>query len=145
MNNNLNVFVYGSLREGFFNYDKYLKGKVVSITPAKIENKIVYHMPYKGYPAILNGTGTVYGEIMVIKPEIYDETMIAMDKMEGFISENNPENEYEKVVLEVEHLDNHKKENCYLYFYNPAIDPKFNNEAVLVEHGDWVKHMTENK
>ncbi len=25
----INLFVYGSLREGFFNYDKYLAGKVV--------------------------------------------------------------------------------------------------------------------
>ena len=26
---NINLFVYGSLRDGFFNYDKYLKGKVI--------------------------------------------------------------------------------------------------------------------
>ena len=144
MNNHLNVFVYGSLREGFFNYDKYLKGKVVSITPAKIENKIVYHMPYKGYPAILDGNGTVYGEVMEINPDIYNETMTAMDKMEGFISDNNPENEYEKLVLEVEHLDTNKKENCYVYFYNKDIDSKFNSKSILISHGDWVKHMREN-
>ena len=144
MSNHLNVFVYGSLREGFFNYDKYLKGKVVSITPAKIENKIVYHMPYKGYPAILDGNGTVYGEVMEINPDIYNETMTAMDKMEGFISDNNPENEYEKLVLEVEHLDTNKKENCYVYFYNKDIDSKFNSESILISHGDWVKHMREN-
>ncbi|MEO2683312.1 gamma-glutamylcyclotransferase, partial [Clostridium butyricum] len=38
MNKKINVFVYGSLREGFFNYDKYLKGKVISIKPGKIHN-----------------------------------------------------------------------------------------------------------
>lgn len=139
---NINVFVYGSLREGFFNYDKYLKGKVNSIRPAKIENMVVYHMPYKGYPAIQPGDGIVYGEIMEIKPEIYDETMAAMDKMEGFISENNPENEYHKTLLDVEDLNTGLKEKCYVYFYNKDIDGKFNDEAEFVNHGDWVKHMT---
>lgn len=145
MNKNINVFVYGSLREGFFNYDKYLKNKVISITPAKIDNKIVYHMPYKGYPALLDGNGTVYGEIMEIKPEIYDETMSAMDKMEGFISENNPQNEYHKKIFEVEHLTDGKTEKCYVYFYNKDSDSKFNHEAVFLSSGDWVKHIHKNK
>ena len=142
---NTNVFVYGSLREGFFNYDKYLKGKVNSIRPAKIENKIVYHMPYKGYPAILEtkDSSVVYGEIMEIKPEIYHETMKAMDEMEGFISENNPENEYDKKLLEVEDLKTGIKEKCYVYFYNKKIDDKFDSEAEFINHGDWVKHMTD--
>lgn len=145
MNKNINVFVYGSLREGFFNYDKYLKGKVISITPAKIENMIVYHMPYKGYPALLKGEGTVYGEIMEIKPEIYTETMKAMDEMEGFISENNPKNEYDKMIFEVENLKDGKKEKCYVYFYNRNIDNDFDDKAVFVTHGDWVKHMQDNQ
>ncbi len=25
------IFVYGSLRTGFFNYEKYLKGKVIKV------------------------------------------------------------------------------------------------------------------
>ncbi|WP_428817167.1 gamma-glutamylcyclotransferase family protein [Clostridium butyricum] len=145
MNKKINVFVYGSLRESFFNYDKYLKGKVISIKPGKIHNMVLYHMPYKGYPALLKGTGTVYGEIMEINPEIYDETMKAMDEMEGFISENNPQNEYEKKLLKVEHLDDKKTEQCYVYFYNKHIDPDFSNKAVLIPHGDWVNHMCESK
>lgn len=138
---NINVFVYGSLREGFFNYDKYLKGKVVSIKPAKVQNMIVYHMPYKGYPAIMDGKGTVFGEIMEIDPSIYHETMEAMDKMEGFISENNPENEYDKKILEVQHLDDNSTEKCYIYFYKPENDADFKNKSVLINHGDWVKYM----
>ena len=41
---NINLFVYGSLRENFFNYDKYLKGKVEKIFPAKLEDMKLYHM-----------------------------------------------------------------------------------------------------
>ena len=97
----INLFVYGSLREGFFNYDKYLAGKVVEKKDAILENMRLYHMPYKGYPAITPGNDKVLGEIMVINEEEYDETVKDMDGMEGFISENNPENEYHKIVLEV--------------------------------------------
>ena len=67
----INLFVYGSLREGFFNYDKYLAGKVVEKKDASLENMRLYHMPYKGYPAITPGNDKVLGEIMVINEEPY--------------------------------------------------------------------------
>ena len=63
---------------------------------------------------------------MVINEEEYDETVRAMDEMEGFISENNPENEYHKVVLEVKLFGHIKdglmlKKDCFLvirlYFF----------------------------
>ena len=62
----INLFVYGSLREGFFNYDKYLAGKVVEKKDASLENMRLYHMPYKGYPAITPGNDKVLGEIMAV-------------------------------------------------------------------------------
>ena len=61
----INLFVYGSLREGFFNYDKYLAGKVVEKKDASLENMRLYHMPYKGYPAITPGNDKVLGEIIL--------------------------------------------------------------------------------
>ena len=61
--------------------------------------------------------------------------------MEGVLGEGNPNNEYNKVLVEVEFEDD-TKEKCYSYFYNKSIDTRFHDEAVLVEHGDWKKHMT---
>lgn len=145
MNKQINIFVYGSLRKDFFNYNKYLKGKVISIKNGKIDNMNVYHMPYKGYPALLNGNGTVYGEIIEINSKIYDETISAIDAMEGFISKNNPKNEYEKILIDVENIDDKKTEQCYAYFYNKHIDPHFINKSIPVYHGDWKKYMNEHK
>ena len=85
MSKNIKIFTYGSLREGFFNYNSYLSGKVISTRIGKLKNADLYHMPYKGYPAILPGTGEVIGEVMEIKD--YENVMKAIDKMEGFISE----------------------------------------------------------
>ncbi|WP_297136253.1 gamma-glutamylcyclotransferase family protein [Terrisporobacter sp.] len=138
---NINFFVYGSLREGFFNYDKYLAGKVLEKKDARLENMRLYHMPYKGYPAITPGEDVILGEIMVINEDDYESTMKAMDEMEGFISENNPENEYHKIILEVENIQNKEKEKCYIYFYNKDKDDIFERDAVYVSHGDWKKHM----
>ena len=138
---NINFFVYGSLREGFFNYDKYLAGKVLKKMDAKLNNMKLYHMPYKGYPAITPGDNVILGEIMVISEDVYEETMKAMDEMEGFISENNPENEYHKIILEVENLETKEKEKCFVYFYNKDKDVNFIKQAEYVPNGDWKSYM----
>lgn len=52
---NINFFVYGSLREGFYNYNKFLAGKIFKKKQGKLHNVKLYHMPYKGYPAIVPG------------------------------------------------------------------------------------------
>ncbi len=138
--NKINIFVYGSLREGFFNYDKYLKGKVIKNIPAVLKGMELYHMPYKGYPAIVpNENNQVFGEIMVVND--YDETIKAIDEMEGVIDHRHPENEYHKELLTVEHLDTGIKEDCYVYFYNLDNDSIFNEKAIHIPDGDWKKYM----
>ena len=138
---NINIFVYGSLREGFFNYNKYLEGKVSNKKEAKLENMKLHHMPYKGYPAITHGNDTILGEIMVINEDDYEETVKAMDEMEGFISENNPDNEYHKVILDVEDITTNTKEKCFVYFYNKDKDKEFDSKSIYISNGDCKKYM----
>ena len=140
---NINIFVYGSLREGFFNYDKYLDGKVLENTPACLKGMHLYHMPYKGYPAILPGDGKVLGEI--IRVTDYDNTIKAIDDMEGFLGTDNPDNEYNKILLEVENLTTREKENCYVYFYNKDRDLIFDEKAIHIPDGDWKNYMINNR
>lgn len=139
----LNLFVYGSLREGFYNYEKYLKGKVIKNTPAVLHGMKLYHLPYKGYPAIIEGDSDIYGEI--IEVEDYDATVKAVDDMENVIGPGNPANEYHKKPLEVEHLDNGKKEMCYVYYYNKDIDELFETKAVHIPEGSWKDFMNNQK
>ena len=96
-----NLFVYGSLRPNLFNFEKYLEGKTLDIKPAVLKNAVLknmdlYHIPYKGYPAITKGTGVVVGEIITVKD--YDSTVKAIDIMEGFLGENNPNNTLHKLL-----------------------------------------------
>ena len=78
---------------------------------------------------------------MVLSEEHYEDAMNAMDKLEGFISENNPENEYHKVIFEVEHLHTNEKEKCFVYFYNKDNDPLFDKSAIYLPHGNWKEYM----
>ena len=78
---------------------------------------------------------------MVIKENEYEDTVSAMDIMEGFKGEGNPENEYHKVVLEVENINTKEIEKCFVYFYNKDIDESFEKEAIYIPNGDWKNYM----
>lgn len=129
----LKVFVYGSLRSGFFNYDKYLKGHVLSVEKATIKGKL-YHMPYKGYPAIIDGEDTIIGEVMELKD--FEKVMIPMDRMEGYYGANNKNNEYTRVIEEVT-LESGKVEKCYIYRYNTNLDKRLESLGEYIPSGDW--------
>ena len=66
------IFVYGSLRTGFFNYNKYLMGKVNDSKVGKVNGQL-YHMPHKGYPALIEGN---------------DEVLKKYQELNKFIAEN---------------------------------------------------------
>lgn len=131
------IFVYGSLRTGFYNYDKYLKGKVKDAKLGKVKGKL-YHMPHKGYPALLEGEDVVFGEVMTIKN--FEEVMIPMDKMENYYGTNDSRNEYNRIVMDVE-LENGKTESCYVYYYAMNDEEVFNGNSIYVENGDWTSFM----
>ena len=133
------VFVYGSLREGFFNYDKYLKNKVSSASLGEVKGKL-FHLSHKGYPALLEGEDTIIGEIMVIKD--FYANIVSLDEMEGYLSfEDASNNEYIRTIMDVKNLHTNTMESCYVYKYVEFNDKDFNQHAVHISHGDWKKYM----
>lgn len=136
------IFVYGSLRTGFFNYDKYLKGNVLNCEAAKIKGKL-FHMPNKGYPAVLDGDDYIYGEVMTV--DNYEEVMVAMDEMEGYHGENSADNEYTRTVMDVEIVETCTIEKCYVYKYGLNDEDEFNKHKIYISHGDWKNFMTKFK
>lgn len=85
--------------EGFWNYKKYLQGKVITRKPARVKGRL-YHLIKKGYPALVEGNDYVSGELLTIKD--YEENIVKLDKLEGYYGLNNPENEYNRVLKDVE-------------------------------------------
>lgn len=133
----LKIFVYGSLRTGFFNYDKYLKGNVIKTQPAKINGRL-FHMIDKGYPALIKGVDEVYGEVMTL--DNYESVIEAMDNMEGYLGIDNEGNEYNRMALDVKLIDENKVEKCYVYMYNLDNNKEFIENREYIIHGDWTRN-----
>lgn len=130
-------FVYGSLREGFFNYDKYLKGQVLTNEVATTKGEL-YHMQHKGYPALIDGDRNIEGEVITVKnPEILVKEL---DKMENFFGHNNENNEYDRVEKEVILADG-TKEICYVYKYVEKEQNAFDENYKYVSIDSWKDYM----
>lgn len=136
------VFVYGSLMENFFNYDKYLVGKVLKRQPAKVRGKL-YHLVNKGYPAMIKGNDVVYGELIEVAD--WENNVKDLDDLENYYGEGNPNNEYNRVLIEVEVLEDNSKEVAFTYMYNCKEEQELKNELYL-PNGNWrlYKETTDN-
>ncbi len=130
------MFVYGTLRIGMYNYEKYYKGCDCFLGYGYVKGAL-YTIKGKDYPALITGNGMVLGEIHEVPDEVQDK----VDWMEGFFGEGDPGNEYDKVVSVI--YDDEGKEIGHLpvYFYNtgnPANDGLLGDS---IECNDYVKYM----
>ncbi|MGL5964245.1 MAG: gamma-glutamylcyclotransferase family protein [Fusobacteriaceae bacterium] len=136
----MKIFVYGSLREGFFNFDKYINTAAQKIQLGEVNGKL-YEIKGKNYPAMLEEDGIVKGEIITLE----NCDMDAMDKMENYFGENNPQNEYNKVSKEIKNLETGEIEILEVYIYNKT-NPEFSYENLVnISSGDWREFKEKNK
>lgn len=128
----MKIFVYGSLREGFFNFEKYINSAAKKIELGEVKGKL-YAIKDQEYPALLEENGTVIGEIITVENCDFE----AIDKMENYFGENNPNNEYNKIKKEIKNLETGEIEILDVYMYNTT-NPNFSYDNLIpVESGDW--------
>lgn len=137
-----NIFVYGSLREGFDNYNKYLKGKVSNIRPGIVQGQL-FHIADRGYPALLEGNNDVYGEIMTITKN-YKDVLQTLDELECFYGEGIISNEYNRKKVEVLNITTGEKEQLPVYFFNTNNPEIEGLQFIFIPDGDW-KNYIKNK
>lgn len=133
------IFVYGSLREGFYNFDKFLKKRVHKFVSTGTLRGKLFHLTEKGYPALISGKDTVIGEVIDVIDDgsILDE----LDKLEGYLGPNNPKNHYNLEDIEVE-FGSSQKEFLPVYLYNASENYILEEEAgVYIPEGDWKNYM----
>ncbi|MGH0054138.1 MAG: gamma-glutamylcyclotransferase family protein [Sphaerochaetaceae bacterium] len=134
------ICVYGSLMKGFFNYKKALEGMVITCTPAKMRGKL-FHQLEKGYPALVDGSDWVHGELLELKD--FPQLLVTMDELEGYYGPGGKTNEYERLMSEVfvQNSDRWETERAYIYWYaRPDLGTK-DNPAVYLPEGDWRTYM----
>lgn len=136
------MFVYGSLMNGFYNYEKYLDGRVLNIEKSFVLGTL-YHLENKGYPGFINeGNTKVYGEIIT-----YDDENISreIDNLEEYVHGDDENNMYNKERLVVYTEGAYDSELLDVYVYNENSKKNKGNKKVLVESGDWREYMESNK
>lgn len=126
--NRMKIFVYGSLRTDFLNYDKVLKNRVKSTSKGKIKGEL-YHLP-EGYPAVLPGKQWVYGEVFTLSKE---KILRTLDLLEGYLGEGQ-----DNLYIRENHtvmLENGQEEECFTYIYVNQEYAKKSGKKVV--DGDW--------
>lgn len=132
------IFVYGSLMEGFFNFDKYLVDKVESRKTAYAKGKL-YHIDGRGYPAMYEGDEDVKGELLSIKD--FEKNLKELDGLEQYDENGKIEdNEYNRAIIDVITEDG-KKEKAYGYIFNKEKPENKEVKLIPIEDGDWRKFM----
>lgn len=97
----IKIFVYGTLKPGETNYQKYCQGKVTEVTKAIASGKL-FKLPM-GYPAMILGDGRVYGYLLSFPDS---QILPALDDLEDY-QPTKPisENLYYRQSIEVFDLD----------------------------------------
>lgn len=111
------IFVYGSLRNGMYNYDEYLKDKSTFLMDGYVKGKL-YTLRNVSYPALLQGEHFIRGEVY----EVGDDVEKAIDHLEGY-DPHSEDNTYNKTLCAL--YDENKENtgmqiNAYMFHHeNP--------------------------
>lgn len=129
------VFVYGTLMEGFWNYERYLKPYVMDRRIGYVHGRL-YHLP-QGYPALIDGHRQVMGELL--RCQSFTKALRVIDELEGYYGPGNA-NHYERVTKKV-YLPDEGPVEAFTYIYSPARVDELERYGMLVSQGDWRKYM----
>lgn len=125
----LPVFVYGTLRRGFPNHDRFCFD-VLEVVPAWAPGRL-YALPY-GFPAMIPAAdGRVIGEILTFPDPA---ALRRLDHLEGF-RPDGPRH-YDRIVVEAHPLDGGRPVRAWCYVYTASRIDSI-PDAAHIEVGDW--------
>ncbi|HEY9748165.1 MAG TPA: gamma-glutamylcyclotransferase family protein, partial [Allocoleopsis sp.] len=127
----LQVFVYGTLKPGEVNYQRYCAGKVTAEIPAIARGQLFALS--LGYPAMTAGTQTVHGFLLHFEdPAILSR----LDALEDFVPGRSPEqNEYQREIIAVCDSEGKPLGDAWAYLMHPNRVQRLG--GVLIPHGVW--------
>jgi len=128
MNREHSVFVYGTLRPGQSNYRRLLADRTVREVPASAKGLALYS---NGFPYAVPQLGArVIGDLITIKPELYQEVLADLDRLEGYRPGHPDHSHYIRTtrsVVVVNHTPNggawEAFHTAWVYIAGPMINP----------------------
>jgi gamma-glutamylcyclotransferase (GGCT)/AIG2-like uncharacterized protein YtfP len=131
-NEQLPVFVYGTLRSGGKNYGAYLGGRTTRERPGTIRGELFF-VADGGYPYVVAGDSAVRGEVMEIVPALYEETLKGLDELEEYDPQSEEKSLYLRRPAAVR-LEDGTEVTAWTYYWNC---PHIKGEKV--QSGDFKK------
>ncbi|MFF9085287.1 gamma-glutamylcyclotransferase family protein [Streptomyces sp. NPDC014991] len=127
-------FVYGTLRAGGANHDRFLRGRILAREPARLTGAVLYDGP--GYPyAVEESGGRVRGELVTALPEAYESLLTDLDRLEGYVP-GDPRNLYERVTRDVERADG-ATVRAWVYLAAPRVADRLRAQGRPIPGGEW--------
>jgi gamma-glutamylcyclotransferase (GGCT)/AIG2-like uncharacterized protein YtfP len=132
MDSDLHIFVYGTLKPGAANFDRYCGGKVFKSQHGYTQGYL-YELPSLGYPGMIHGIDRVHGFILSFN----DTTILAeLDELEDYDPHRQPiENEYNRELVTTYTIDGIPYLSAWTYFMN--LDRVKVLGGILIPNGWW--------
>ena len=129
-------FVYGTLMTGCANHHVIGTDAIERVVRAKMQHVDLYMYDKSYFPCMIVGQGKVMGELITIKAHVFEKILTRMDRLEGYISLNNPKNFYDRVIMHAKDEQGELVE-AYCYVYN------VNNEQLgeKIVDGDFKRYI----
>jgi gamma-glutamylcyclotransferase (GGCT)/AIG2-like uncharacterized protein YtfP len=128
-----NIFVYGTLKPGKANFDRYCQN-VVEIQAA-IAHGTLYDLPL-GYPAMTPGNSPIYGFLLSFA---HPQILLELDELEDYRPDRPIEqNEYYRQKIQTFSLAHQSLGNAWAYLMEPEKAKRL--RGVLLEDGQWTGH-----
>ncbi len=130
--NTIHLFVYGTLKPGAANFDRYCGNQVVSSHRAYIDGNL-YHLPGLGYPGASCGTGEIHGFVLAFNdPSILHD----LDELEDYDPRRQTDaNEYYRELVLAYPLDRSPQISAWVYLMTP--DRIRALGGILIPNGWW--------
>jgi len=123
-------FVYGTLRPGCHNYDRYLAESSIDERRATLAGAEMFVGP--GFPYVrVSGTGTVTGDLVWV--DDYRRVLDRVDRLEGYRGEEGP-NLYDRALVQVE-TETGEPVTAWVYYAGKLADL---DHCRRIESGDWL-------
>ncbi|WP_211335320.1 gamma-glutamylcyclotransferase family protein [Lentzea flaviverrucosa] len=135
----LPVFTYGTLRRGWFNYEKHLEGRTVEEQPARLTGCVLYDAG--GFPFAVRKTDcdeSIIGELMTIRPADYEQVLLHLDELEGH-DPTDPGSLFKRVTVSV--WTNTGSTQAWMYEAGDTVEQEF-TPSDRIPGGDWASHQT---
>jgi gamma-glutamylcyclotransferase (GGCT)/AIG2-like uncharacterized protein YtfP len=132
----LPFFVYGTLRPGEPNHDRFLRGRTDSEERARLHGAALYDGP--GYPYAVEEPGSVVcGELVTARTAAYPQLLRELDRLEDY-APGDPRNLYERVERDVTRDADGAAVRAWVYLAAPTVTAALRAHGRLIEGGDWL-------